>query len=218
MNTLCLVTDSTKLNGRKLTTVLLDAIEGGVNMVQLREKNLNTRDFVALARKVKQITDDCNVPFIINDRIDVAMAVDADGVHIGQSDMPYHIARTLLGRDKIIGLSVENMSQIMAANDLSVDYVGISPVFATPTKTDTATPFGIDGLANAARFSIHPVIAIGGINGENAAEIVNVIRRNTPEHSTFHTNEIMSGIAVVSAIMDAPSARDAAESLIKKMK
>lgn len=218
MNTLCLVTDSTKLNGRKLTTVLLDAIEGGVNMVQLREKNLNTRDFVALARKVKQITDDCNVPFIINDRIDVAMAVDADGVHIGQSDMPYHIARTLLGRDKIIGLSVENMSQIMAANDLSVDYVGISPVFATPTKTDTATPFGIDGLANAARFSIHPVIAIGGINGENAAEIVNVIRRNTPGHTTFHTNEIMSGIAVVSAIMDAPSARDAAESLIQKMK
>lgn len=218
MNTLCLVTDSTKLNGRKLTTVLLDAIEGGVNMVQLREKNLNTRDFVALARKVKQITDDCNVPFIINDRIDVAMAVDADGVHIGQSDMPYHIARTLLGRDKIIGLSVENMSQIMAANDLSVDYVGISPVFATPTKTDTAAPFGIDGLANAARFSIHPVIAIGGINGENAAEIVNVIRRNTPGHTTFHTNEIMSGIAVVSAIMDAPSARDAAESLIQKMK
>ncbi|MBQ0008226.1 MAG: thiamine phosphate synthase [bacterium] len=218
MSTLCLVTDSTNLRERKLADVVRDAIEGGVNMVQLREKTLNTRDFVKLARQVKCVTDDYHVPFVINDRIDVAMAVDADGVHLGQSDMPYTVARALLGREKIIGLSVENITQVIEANDFSVDYIGISPVFETPTKTDTAMPCGIEGLAEAAQFSLHPIIAIGGININNTRQVMSVIRRNTPQHNTFHVNKIESGVAVVSAIMSAPSAKSAAEILMNNMK
>ncbi|MCQ2344805.1 MAG: thiamine phosphate synthase [Paludibacteraceae bacterium] len=218
MNTLCLVTDSTNLNGRKLADVVREAIEGGVNMVQLREKMLNTRDFVALAREVKRVTDEYNVPFLINDRVDVCLAVEADGVHLGQTDLPYNLARNMLGRERIIGLSVENIQQIMAANDLSVDYVGISPVFATPTKTDTATPVGLEGLKRAAELSLHPMIAIGGINKENAGKVMETIHKNASQHLAYHTNDIGSGIAVVSAIMSAKSTGQAARELADIMR
>jgi thiamine-phosphate pyrophosphorylase len=135
---------------------------------------------------------------IINDRIDVALAVDADGVHIGQSDMRYEDARRLLGPDKIIGLSVENMDDLLEANRLDVDYIGISPVYGTPTKIDTAEPFGLEGLRKAIAMSVHPTVAIGGMNASTIGE---VIKAGT------------DGVAVVSAICSASSPRAAAKEL-----
>lgn len=198
---LYLVTDRGFLGGRGLEDVVLDAVKGGVTMVQLREKNIGTRDFIALAIRLKKALSPFGVPLIINDRVDVALASDADGVHIGQSDMPYHMARTLLGTDKIIGLSVENFGQIEEANAIpDLDYIGVSPVFSTPTKTDTAQPFGLEGLREAVRLSVHPTVAIGGMNAATAAPV-------------FATGT--DGMAVVSAIMGADDPRNAAEEILE---
>ena len=134
---LYLVTDRDLSLGRSLEEVVREAVAGGVTMVQLREKDASTGEFVELGRKLMTVLKPLGVPLIINDRVDVALAVDADGVHIGQSDMPYADARRLLGHDKIIGLSVENFEDLDIANTLDVDYVGISPVYGTSTKTDT---------------------------------------------------------------------------------
>ncbi len=197
---LYLVTDEGLSFGRPLEDVVREAIEGGVTMVQLREKEASTRDFVELALRLKPLCHKAGVPLIINDRIDVALAVDADGVHIGQSDMPYEVARRLLGPEKIVGLSVENFEDLEVANGLDVDYVGISPVYGTPTKTDTSEPFGLDGLRRAVGLSAHPTVAIGGMN---VATIGDVMRAGT------------DGVAVVSAICSAPSPRKAAQELLK---
>lgn len=193
-----LVTDRPLCLGRPLEWIVEEAVRGGATMVQLREKEASTRDFVALGLKLKELLAPMGVPLIINDRIDVALAVDADGVHIGQSDMPYEMARRLLGPDKIIGLSVENMDEVRAANRLDVDYVGVSPVYGTPTKTDTATPFGLEGLRRAAALSVHPAVAIGGMNERTAA-------------GAFVAGAC--GVAVVSAICSAPDPRAAARRL-----
>lgn len=184
--------------GRSLVQTVKEAVEGGVTMVQLREKDIDTRTFIEEALELKALLGPLGVPLIINDRVDVALASDADGVHIGQSDMPYAIARRLLGPDRIIGLSVENMDQVAQANALDVDYIGVSPVFATPTKTDTARPFGLEGLREAVKLSHHPTVAIGGMNALTAAD---VMAAGT------------DGIAVVSAIIAAPDPRAAAEEL-----
>jgi len=129
----------------------------------------------------------------------VALASDADGVHIGQSDMLYSDARKLLGRGKIIGLSVENMEELYEANKIEdLDYIAASPVFATPTKTDTAKPFGLEGLREVVRESSHPVVAIGGMNHKTATEVLKCGA---------------NGIAVVSAIVSADSPKDAAQEL-----
>lgn len=196
---LYLVTDRGLSMGRDMVDIVREAVAGGVTMVQLREKDCSMRDFVALGRELVALLRPLGVPLIINDRVDVALACDADGVHIGQSDMPFDIARRLLGPDRIIGLSVESMDDIVAANALDVDYVGVSPVFATSTKTDTARPFGLDGLREAVRLSVHPTVAIGGMNARTAADVM-----------ACGTD----GIAVVSAIVSAESPREAARELI----
>lgn len=188
--------------------IVSEAVGGGVTMVQLREKDLSTCEFVQLALRLKKVLAHCSgpdghrVPLIINDRIDVALASDADGVHIGQSDMPYSLARRILGPDRIIGLSVENLAQVEEADSLDVDYIGVSPVFATPTKTDTAAPFGIQGLRRAVEMSVHPTVAIGGMNARTVADVMDTGT---------------DGIAVVSAIVGAPSPREAAAELYNIM-
>ncbi|MBR4827052.1 MAG: thiamine phosphate synthase [Bacteroidales bacterium] len=185
---LYLVTDRPLCLGRELEWIVAEAVKGGVTMVQLREKDADTREFVALGLRLKELLAPLGVPLIINDRIDVALAVDADGVHIGQSDMPYEIARKLLGPGKIIGLSVENLDEVIQANALDVDYIAVSPVYGTPTKTDTAEPFGLEGLREAVELTRHPVVAIGGMNERTAADV-------------FAAGA--DGIAVVSAICSA---------------
>lgn len=195
---LYLVTDRPLSLGRDMEWIVTQAVEGGVTMVQLREKDADTREFIELAQRLKAVLAPLGVPLLINDRVDVALAVDADGVHIGQSDMPYEMARRLLGPDKIIGLSVENMDDVRRANELDVDYIGISPVYSTTTKTDTAAPFGLEGLREAVRLSVHPTVAIGGMNARTAADVM-----------ACGTD----GIAVVSAIVSADSPLEAARNL-----
>lgn len=198
---LYLVTDGLLSLNRSLSWIVEEAVAGGVTMVQLREKDCSTREFIERAAEIKQILAPYGVPLIINDRVDVALAVDAEGLHIGQNDIPYPIARKLMGKDKIIGLSVEFVEQALEANYLDVDYIGISPVFGTPTKTNTAPPFGLEGLREVKRISKHPAVAIGGISVHNAKDIMQAGA---------------DGIAVVSAICSANSPRDAAKHLLQE--
>ena len=198
---LYLVTDSALADGHLFEKVMA-AVRGGVTMVQLREKHCSTAEFIRKAVELKGMLEPFGIPLIINDRVDVALASGADGVHIGQSDMPYDLARKLLGPDKTIGLSVESLQDVRDANGMDVDYIGVSPVFATPTKTDTAEPFGLEGLADAVRESVHPAVGIGGINLSNAADVIRCGAQ---------------GIAVVSAILCADDAEKAASKLICTM-
>jgi thiamine-phosphate pyrophosphorylase len=185
---LYLVTDQASLRGRSLLDVVRAAVQGGVSCVQLREKSLNTRDFVAQALAVKALLDPLGVPLVINDRIDVALACQAQGVHLGQSDMPLAMARQMLPPEVFIGLSVENLGDVVRSAGQAVDYLGVSPIFATPTKTDTAPPWGLAGLRQVRVLTTLPLVAIGGIHLTNAAE---VLRAGA------------DGLAVVSAICSA---------------
>lgn len=197
---LYLVTDRKLAGERDFLSVVRQAVEGGVSIVQLREKCIGTREFIDLALRLKELLKPYGVPLIINDRVDVALASDADGVHIGQSDMPYEMARAILGPSKIIGLSVEDFDQVIQANALDVDYIAVSPVFATPTKTDTAEPFGLEGLEKAVRMSVHPTVAIGGMNEMTAAAVMDCGT---------------DGIAVISAILCADDPAAASKKLLE---
>lgn len=167
-----LVTDRGLCRNRPLQDIVLQAVQGGAAYVQLREKDLPTRAFVEEAIAIKKLLVPFRVPLMINDRIDVALACGADGVHIGQEDMPYTTARKMMGEEAIVGLSVENWEDVEAAQKLNVNYIGVSPVFATPTKTDTKEPWGLEGISKIKAFSRHPLVAIGGINEFNAREVV----------------------------------------------
>jgi len=195
---LYLVTDRGLMGSRPLAEVVAAAVAGGVTAVQLREKQCSTREFVALARCLKSLLAPYGVPLIINDRVDVALAAGADGVHVGQSDMDCRDARRLLGPDAIIGLSVETLEQATQAIAYHVDYLGVSPIFPTLTKTDTTAEWGLAGLAALRRISKQVLVAVGGIHPGNVTE---VIRAGA------------DGIAVVSAICAAPDPAVAARAL-----
>ena len=197
-----LVTDRGLTMGRSLLDIIRAAVAGGISVVQLREKECSTREFVELGKAVIAVLAEHDVPLIINDRIDVALAVGAQGVHIGQSDMPYPQARAILGPRAIIGLSVETPEQALEANQFDVDYLGLSPVFATATKTDLPPHLGIQGVAKIRALSRHQLIAIGGINSANAKEVIN---------AGAH------GLAVVSALCSAPDPQKAAIALCQKI-
>lgn len=201
--TLYLVTDRPLCGGRPLEEVVMAAVSGGVTAVQLREKLADTRVFVELARALKARLAPLGVPLLINDRVDVALAAGADGVHVGQSDMEYADVRRLLGPDAIIGLSVENMAHVRAADGLDgVDYLGIGPVFPTATKADAAPAIGLKGLAEARSLSGVPLVAIGGIDLSNAAEVMRAG---------------VDGVAVVSAICAAKDPQAEATRLLEAL-
>ncbi len=168
---LYLVTDRGLLRGKDLFHTVEQAVLGGVSMVQLREKECSTREFIALAREMKRLLASYNVPLLINDRVDVALAAGADGVHLGQSDMSVADARRLLPAGAIVGLSIETEAQLAESEGLDVDYIALSPIFSTPTKTDTITEWGIDGIRHAKTVSRHPIAAIGGITPANTPQI-----------------------------------------------
>ena len=169
---LYLVTDQTLVGGRTLSDVVAAAVQGGVTCVQLREKQLTTRDFVAQAMAMKALLAPYNIPLVINDRIDVALACGAQGVHLGQSDMPVEQARRLLPPEVFIGWSVESMDDVARSASLPVDYLGVSPIYATPTKTDTLTPWGLEGLRQVRAATALPLVAIGGIHADNARTVL----------------------------------------------
>lgn len=196
---LYLVTDRGLACGRDMVGIVVEAVRGGVTMVQLREKECSTAEFISYAKALKKALEPYDIALVANDRVDVALAADLDGVHIGQSDMSYEDARRILGNDKIIGLSVENLDEVVAANSLDVDYIGISPLYATATKTDTSVPFGLEGCRRAVELTRHRAVAIGGLNSTTIPDAM---------------AEGIDGVAVVSAIMSARNPCEAARLLV----
>ena len=166
-----LVIDAALCGPRGVEAVVVAAVQGGATCVQLREKHLDTRPFIERARALKALLGPLGVPLIINDRLDVALAAHADGVHVGQSDMPPDEVRRWMPHG-LIGLSVENADHVRAAAACPVDYLGVSPVFATPSKTDTAPALGLDGLRAFRSLTDLPLVAIGGIDLDNAAQVM----------------------------------------------
>lgn len=196
-----LVTDRTACGARGVEAVVQAAVQGGVSCVQLREKSLDTRRFVALARALHAQLQPLGVPLLINDRVDVALASGAEGVHVGQDDMrPDDVRRLMPGA--LIGLSIENEAQLLQAEQWSVDYYGLSPVFATPTKLDAAEALGLEGVRRLRRLTRRPLVAIGGIDAHNAGAVMAAGA---------------DGLAVVRSICAAPDPAEAARSLLQAM-
>ncbi len=183
---LYLVTDRRNKSEEEFLKVIEESIKGGTSIIQVREKNINTLNFYNISKKVKEITKKYNVPLIINDRIDITLAIDADGVHIGQEDMPVKIARKLIGHDKILGVSAHNLKEAKKAEKDGADYLGVGSIFSTSTKED-ANNVSIDTLKNITKTVNIPTVAIGGINLNNAIEL-----KSTQ----------INGFSVVSAIMN----------------
>ena len=193
-----LVTDRRILQGRDLLDAVAEAIEGGVTLIQLREKEVSSREFYQIALKVKELAHSREVPLLINDRLDIALAVNADGLHIGQEDLPLKVARKLLGPDKIIGLSVSNLEDAVQGEKEGADYLGAGAVYPTTSKDVSESPIGPDGLKKIKDAVSIPVVGIGGINLFNIEEV-----KRTG----------VDGVAVISAIMGAPDIKDAARKL-----
>lgn len=169
---LYLVTDEKACLGRDLIKITEAAVKGGVDLVQLREKDLSQKDFVEKALRLKEMLDRHNVPLIINDNLSVAKACSATGIHVGNSDMsPVDIRQEWQARH-IIGYSIEEESQVTSAAANHADYLGISPVFLTPTKTDTITEWGLEGIRKIRSLCTKPLVAIGGIKSDNAFAVM----------------------------------------------
>lgn len=198
-----LVTDRGALNLEQFLKIIKKSILGGVTIVQLREKNLSAREMISIGQALCSLLRPLSIPLIINDRVDIAHLISADGVHLGQSDLKVREARAILGSQAIIGLSVATIEQVIEAQDEEVDYLAASPVFHTQTKADCSRPWGLEGLKQACSISRHPVIAIGGINETNVEKVM--------AHGAV-------GVAVVSAIFNAPCPQMAAMALKNRMK
>lgn len=194
---LYLVTDKSD-DVEKFLNTIEEGIKGGVSVVQIREKTAETLDFYNLALKVKEITEKYDIPLIINDRVDVALAIDADGVHVGQSDMPCEITRKLIGDNKILGVSATTIEEAKKAEKDGADYIGTGAVFPTATKDDAPSITKQD-LKNVVESINIPVVAIGGITLENAHEL---------------TDTGIAGLSVVSAIMSSENPKKSSEELL----
>lgn len=197
--TLYLVTDRSFIKDKSLDKAVEEAILGGATLVQIREKDVDSLDFYKEALKVKEICKKYDVPLIINDRVDIALAVDADGVHVGQSDLPCRIVRSILGSEKIVGVSTSNVKEALKAQEDGADYVGVGAVFPTTTKDD-ADSVTIEELSNIKKSLNIPVVAIGGISENN-------IEKLKPAN--------IDGVAVISAILGKENITEAAENLKK---
>jgi thiamine-phosphate pyrophosphorylase len=192
---LCLVTDRGLAGGRSLVEIAAAAARGGATMVQLREKEATTRAFLDEARALKAALEPLGVALAINDRLDIALAVDADGLHVGQGDMPVAEARRLMGPGKFIGLSITAVEQVLRPDAEAADYLGVGPIYMQQTKADAAAPLGVEGLRRARSLTRKPIVAIGGL---------------TPENSAPALAAGADGLAVVSAIVAAADPEAAA--------
>ena len=193
------ITDSSGLSDEEFLIRVEEALKGGVTMIQLREKEKTTREYLTLAVKLHKLTEKYNIPLIIDDRIDIALAMDAEGVHLGQSDMPVDIARKLLGNSKIIGATAKTVNQAIEAYKNGADYLGVGAIYPTTTKVKTVitSTETLDEICKAVPI---PVNAIGGLNKDN----IDILKGID-----------ISGICVVSAIMKAEEPRKAARELLK---
>jgi thiamine-phosphate pyrophosphorylase len=195
---LYLVTDRVILKGRDLLQAVEEAIQGGVTLVQLREKTISSRDFYTLALHMKDLTRKYRIPLIINDRLDIMLAVDADGLHVGEDDLPLATARRLLGPDKILGYSAGNVTEALRGQEEGADYLGSGPVYPTGSKADAGEPIGLTGLQAIKESVKIPVVAIGGIDLGRIPKV-----RETG----------VDGIAVISAILGQPDPKEASKAL-----
>lgn len=193
------ITDSTNYDEEEFLGRIEEALQGGVTLIQLREKEKTTREYVDLAKKVHEITKKYNVPLIIDDRIDVALAVDAEGVHVGQSDMPVSVARKLMGKDKIVGATAKTVPQATEAYEQGADYLGVGAIYPTTTKVKTVLT-STDTLRDICKSVPIHVNAIGGLNKDNIE-----VLKGIP----------ISGICVVSAIMKAKDVKAETQNLLK---
>jgi len=195
-----LITDRTLCGARGVLDTVREAIAGGVSIVQLRDPEAKTRALVEEARALVALLRPAKIPLIVNDRVDVALAADADGVHVGQKDMMVADVRRLIGRSRILGLSITSEADLDKADLDGIDYLGVGPIYASATKPDAAPPMAIGGLRAVAERSSLPIVAIGGLHAGNAEEAIAAGAL---------------GIAVVSAICAAPDALVAAAELAK---
>lgn len=193
------ITDRTWLGNNSLYEQVEDAIKGGATFIQLREKNLSYEKFLEEAKKIKEITDKYGVPFVINDNVEIAKEIDADGVHVGQSDTEAKRAREILGKDKIIGISAGNLKEAIDAEKNGADYIGIGAMFHTDTKSDATSVTFEEAKEITGKVNI-PVVAIGGINSENILSL-----KGTG----------VDGVAVISAIFSHENIYDATHKLRK---
>lgn len=196
---LYLITDRHQTGGRDLVDVLRHALDGGVHAIQLREKDLSTRELYELARTVRKLTEPYGARLFINDRVDITLAVDADGVHLGNSSMPLYKVRQLLGPDKLIGVSCHNQTNVVSAQGNGADFVTFGPVYQTPSKVIYGHPVGLDPLQTASEIAEIPVFGLGGITRERIGEVLS--------HGA-------SGIALVSAVIAASDPREEAEAIL----
>jgi thiamine-phosphate pyrophosphorylase len=196
------ITGRSLSRGKSHLEVARAAIDGGADVIQLRDKDASTKELVEVGLALRNLTGERGVTFIVNDRVDVALTVEADGVHVGQDDMPVAFARKLMGTGKIIGVSVSTVEEALQAEADGADYVAASPVFSTPTKLDAPPPTGLEGL-RAIVETIHiPVVAIGGIDEDNVAEVIKAGA---------------DGVAVISAVVAAPNVTIAARRLRERI-
>lgn len=198
---LYLIADANSCTHFKVEEVIIKAIKSGVNIVQLRNKN-NPQEMLQLGKCIQPILRNYNIPLIINDNVEIAIALNADGVHIGQTDTPYAKVRAMLGYNKIIGLSVTNQEQTIAAEQLDVNYLGVGPIFATQTKKDASPALGITELQTICNSSSHYIYAIGGINATNAKNVM----------ATG-----VNGIAVAAAICTATNPQAACKQILSEL-
>ncbi len=201
--TLYLITDRHQTAGRQLPAVVADALAGGVTAVQLREKDLPARQLLELARELRDLTRRHGARLLINERIDVALAVDADGVHLGAASIPVAVARRLLGCEKLIGYSAHGVSEALAAQNDGADFVTFGPVYHTPSKAPYGAPLGVEHLAEAAAALAVPVFALGGVAVHTVPEI---IRAGA------------SGIALISAIISSPDPESSSRTILETLR
>ena len=196
------ITDRNWLNGNTLASQVEEALRGGATFLQLREKNASKEEIIKEALEIKEICKKYNVPFVIDDDVDIAKEVNADGVHIGQNDASYTYARDILGDNKIIGMTAHNLEEAMAAQNSGADYIGVGAVFNTSTKLDTI-PMSRETLMQITSNISIPVVAIGGINESNILEL---------------KGSGVDGVAVISAIFSKKDITEAAKNLLSLSK
>jgi thiamine-phosphate pyrophosphorylase len=197
---LCFIADSEAVEGKDILRLIGEATDGGATLIQLRGKKWTSREFLEVGIKTFRLAAPKGTPFIINDRVDIVLACEADGVHLGQDDMPLPYARKILGKNRIIGISVSTPDEAVVAEKVGADYVGAGPVFATLSKKDPGPVLGLDSLRKIREKVKIPILAIGGINSANAAE---VIRAGA------------DGVAVISAIAAAADPKKSAAEIIE---
>ena len=200
---LCVITDAGMIGSRSMAEVIVSAVDGGATLIQYRDKSSSTREMYDAASALRGVVNEKRVPFIVNDHVDLALALGADGVHLGQDDLPARAARRILAEDAVIGVSVGSVAEALEAESDGADYVSIGPLYPTDTKPDAGAVAGREVVREIVQTVKVPVVAIGGINRSNVAEVMRLG---------------VSGIAVVSAVMTAEDPVRATRELVDTMR